>query len=377
MIDNKIWKGLIGRASKAGRFAETVLRARILCRIPALYETLEIHPTSCTAMITNRCDLKCIMCKQWRRPKSEETEMTAEGWKGIIDDLRMSGIRNIHFTGGEPLLRKDLSDIIAYASAAGFTVGLTTNGMNLDWETMRSLSDAGLRSIALSMDALDDEYSRIRGIPGSFDKVKTAAFLISEMRRSKGLDASINYTLMKDTMRGFCDLKEFADTLDLPVSICLLDKNSSIFNVEKNRTDFWVCGDDECAELDRILDFIRHEKIRAPGSLLLNFPMIDYIKDYFRNPRQVEIPCVISQDRIIIDPYGNLLGGCMSMGTYGNLSENSFRTLCENEKYKAAKKKMFYKVCAVCSCGYQFNIRCMPFLAVKDMAERVACLVKG
>ena len=65
------------------------------------------------------------------------------------------------------------------------------------------------------------------------------------------------------------------------------------------------------------------------------------------------------------------MGGCMAMGTFGNVRE---RTLCElrsEERYRTAKRNMFYKRCSGCSCGYLFNIRSLPGLLVRDKFERM------
>ena len=71
-----------------------------------------------------------MMCRQWRSPHDDE--LSTEEWKRLIDELKQKGIKNIHYTGGEPLLRRDLAELVRYAAERGFTVGLTTNGILLD-----------------------------------------------------------------------------------------------------------------------------------------------------------------------------------------------------------------------------------------------------
>lgn len=350
-------------------YIPTVFKAGLLRRAQFLYPLLKIEPSSSIIMITNRCNLRCMMCKQWRAPGGEE--LSTEDWKNIIKELKKNGIRNINFTGGEPLLRKDIAELIAYAVSNGFVVGLTTNGLLLDKKLMVSLIDAGLRSIALSIDALYNRYEQIRGQPGSFIQIEKAALLISQIRQKKRIDAYINFTLMNDTIKEFRMVKGFADSLGLPVAVCLLDKNSFIFNLEENKRNHWISERVAYGDLKELSDFLRAEKARKPSSLLLNFPMIDFISEYFKDPRQVSITCVSSQDRIIIDPGGNLLGGCFSMGIFGNIKDTPLRQLRKEKKYLCAKRNMFYKKCAGCSCGYQFNISCQPGLLIKDLFSRI------
>jgi len=320
-------------------------------------------------MLTNRCNLKCMMCKQWNEPVKEE--LSTADWKNIIDDQKKNGIKNVHLTGGEPLLRKDLKEIISYCSQNGFVVGLTTNGILIRKENLEDLVDVGLRSVAISIDAMGTEYDKMRGVKDAFERVKKAVSIISQVKKERKIDAYINFTLMKNNIREFVNVKRFADEAGLPVGICLLDKSSSIFDLKENKDIFWITEDKDFEDLTETLDFLKNEKVANPASLITNFPAIDFIAPYFKDPLQKQIPCVSSQDRVIIDPYGNLLGGCMAMGTFGNIKDKTFGELRKNSRYKKAKRNMFYKKCVGCSCGYLFNIRCLLHLAIKDLLSRI------
>jgi len=315
------------------------------------------------------------MCGQWR--ELPEDELSTENWKKIFEDLRKNGIENIHFTGGEPLMRPDLIELVSYCHKRGFVAGLTTNGTLLERDILERLIRAGLRSIAISVDALDDEYERIRGVSNSFVRLKDAVFFISEMKRREGLDAYINYTLMNHNIDEFKKVKELADAAGLPVGICLLDKSSSIFRLDDNKKKFWIDKAEDITRMESLLAFLKSELIKRPRSFILNYPAIDFIRDYFKDPHQAQIPCSISQDRIFIDPYGNLLGGCLSMGNFGNVKETPFRQLCKEPRYRLSKRNMFYKRCPGCSCGYLFNIRHMPGLVFGDLGERIKYLLRG
>lgn len=356
-------------------YVSTLIKTFLLYRAPFLYPALEIEPSSCNLLITNRCNSRCVMCRQWREPVEEG--LSSAEWKRIITDLKANGIRNIHFTGGEPLLRNDLRELVSYSSQNGFVVGLTTNGILLRKDILEGLIDAGLRSIAISMDAVGDAYERIRGFPNSFERIKEVLFITAQMKPKTKIDAYINFTLMKENIKELKNVKAFADAIDMPVAVCLLDKTSYLFDIEENKSKFWISEAESLEALREALDFLRREKVKKAGSLLINFPAIDFIKDYFKDPRQREIPCVSSQDRIIIDPHGNLLGGCMAMGTFGNLKDRAFSQLRKEKRYKMAKRDMFYKRCLGCSCGYLFNIRCYPPLIVNDLIKRMRYHILG
>ena len=350
-------------------YVPSLLKASILCKANFLYNFLEIKPNSCTIMITNRCNLRCVMCKQWRETPGQE--LSINNWKRIILDLKHNGIRSIHFSGGEPLLRKDLIELVRFSSQNGLVVGATSNGTLLTRVMLAELVDAGLRSIALSMDALGAKYEIIRGMPNAFAQLMAAVEAVSSMKKNKKIDAYINFTLMKDTMKDLKMVKTFADNACLPLAICLLDKNSFLFNLEKNADSLWIREKDDFLALQEALAFLAREKIKNPKSLIINFSAIDFVEPYFKNPRQAQVPCVSSQNRVIIDTFGGLLGGCMSMGRFGNINEKGFDELSASQEYRIAKKNMFYKKCHGCSCGYLFNLRLfLPSVFKNIVAKR-------
>ena len=357
-------------------FIPTFVKTGILSKVPALFAFVEIRPGSAILNVTGRCNSKCLMCKQWREPAA--VELSTEDWKKIILDLKKNGIKNVHFTGGEPLLRRDLPELVSFATGKGLNAGMTTNGLLMKEDVLEGLIAAKLRSIAVSMDALGGKYDKVRGVENSFDKVNEAVMLIAEAKKEKRIYAYLDFTLMNDTIAEFESVKALADEVDLPVAVCLLDKSSFIFNLEDNKKRFWITEDSDFKRLEDLIDVLKKEKTKKPASLLLNFPMFDFIRRYFRDPRQKQIPCVVSQDRVIVDSSGKFFGGCMSMGSFGNIKETPFGELKKDKKYRIAKKNMFYKKCDGCSCGYQFNIQHTPSLVARDMFERaIRCIKKN
>lgn len=360
---------MIKKIRKAAlNYIPVLSRAWLIYRAPFLFNMLEIQPSSAIVMITNRCNLRCVMCRQWRQPHGPE--LSTDEWKEAIRALGKNGIKNIHFTGGEPLLRTDLKELISFASSGGFVVGMTTNGSLLNRDLLEGLVDEGLRSVALSVDATGKEYDIVRGVSGSFEKVKAALEAISCVRKKRRLDAYVNFTLMKNNPEEMRRVKELSDAAGLPLHVCLLDKNSSIFNIAENEENFRMISDADKKPLDDALNFLKNEKMKNPGSLINNFPGIDFIREYFKDPRQKWIPCIVSQDRIFIDPSGNMSGGCLSMGKFNNIRGRGLEELKKDRRYRQAKRKMFYKNCPGCSCGYFFNISHFVPCVVRDVAAR-------
>jgi len=117
--------------------------------------------TNLRISLTSRCNLSCIYCHA-EGEKSPDAEMSTEEIIGIMDIAAKFGIRSIKFTGGEPLTRPDILEIIR-AVPGGIESSLTTNGILLA-EMADNLKKAGLRRVNVSLDSLNPEtYKRITG----------------------------------------------------------------------------------------------------------------------------------------------------------------------------------------------------------------------
>ncbi|HNQ49887.1 MAG TPA: radical SAM protein [Candidatus Omnitrophota bacterium] len=115
--------------------------------------------------ITGRCNLRCAMCSQWRTLREHnELEMSTEQWKRFIDEVADMRVRVLTITGGEPLLRDDLAEIVAHAKGRGIPVHLCTNGTLIDNRRAGLLAASGLDSVSISIDSSDPRvHNAIRG----------------------------------------------------------------------------------------------------------------------------------------------------------------------------------------------------------------------
>jgi radical SAM protein len=129
--------------------------------------------------ITRACDLTCLHCRAEAQPLADPDELsTAEGF-ALIDQVSRFGPTppRLVLTGGDPLKREDLFELIAYAGARGMGVSVAPSATPLlTAEALRRLKDAGVEAISLSLDAADAAtHDAIRGIPGTFARTCDAA----------------------------------------------------------------------------------------------------------------------------------------------------------------------------------------------------------
>ncbi|WP_418279983.1 TIGR04347 family pseudo-SAM/SPASM protein [Halorubrum sp. DTA98] len=155
---------------------------------------------------TKRCNLRCEHCYAAADAEGAPGELsTAEG-RALIDDLAEFDVPVLLFSGGEPLVREDLTELVSYAADRGLRPVLSTNGTLLTRDRARELQDAGLQYAGISVDGLSERNDRIRGEEGAFD----AAVRGIEACLDVGLKTGLRYTI---TEHNVVDLEGVVDLL--------------------------------------------------------------------------------------------------------------------------------------------------------------------
>ena len=119
--------------------------------------------------VGQRCNLKCIHCYSQSKDIIYPNELTTREAKAMLDDLADYGAPVILFSGGEPLMRPDLLELIGYAKEKGLRAVISTNGTLITREKANELKTFGLSYVGISLDGLKETNDRFRGISGAFD----------------------------------------------------------------------------------------------------------------------------------------------------------------------------------------------------------------
>jgi radical SAM protein with 4Fe4S-binding SPASM domain len=165
--------------------------------------------------LTERCNLRCRHCYQ----SGAVSEMSYQEICGAIDNVRsafkswvteydMQMSPSFHFTGGEPLLRKDLFEILGYVRDRGFSVSLMSNGTLIDSDMARRIREAGVSDVQISLDGLEVTHENLRG-KGSFSR--TLAGIRNLV--AQGVEANINLTVSRINMGETSELVHLAEEL--------------------------------------------------------------------------------------------------------------------------------------------------------------------
>ncbi len=120
--------------------------------------------------VTNLCNLECIYCSYSSTPGKDEPELARSRLLQVLDEAAALGTRVIHFSGGEPVIRPDMPEIIAHAAALGFKMRMHSNGALLSKARLQLLWDAGLRQVLISLDGFEADHEFHRAKPGLYPR---------------------------------------------------------------------------------------------------------------------------------------------------------------------------------------------------------------
>ncbi|MFB6300311.1 MAG: TIGR04347 family pseudo-SAM/SPASM protein [Halobacteriales archaeon] len=141
--------------------------------------------------VTRGCNLYCSHCYAAADTDPAPGELSTTEGKTLLDDLASYGVPVVLFSGGEPLVRDDLTELIAYAADRGIRPVLSTNGTLITRERAEQLKQAGLQYAGISVDGMPEHNDRFRGQEGAFD----AAVRGIEYCQDAGLKTGLRYTI--------------------------------------------------------------------------------------------------------------------------------------------------------------------------------------
>jgi len=158
--------------------------------------------------VTAKCNLKCLHCYATFK---DFNELSFDDCLLIVDKLSKFGVPLILFSGGEPLMRKDLIEIAEYAKKKGITCVLSTNGTLIDRDLAEDLKDV-FSYIGVSLDGTENVHDHFRGVKGSF-KLAVRGLLNA---RDSGVLTGIRFTITKYNSKELPKIVEIARSEEIP-----------------------------------------------------------------------------------------------------------------------------------------------------------------
>ncbi len=156
---------------------------------------------------TRKCNLKCIHCYTDSDNIDYSGELTTDEAKKMIKDLGDFKVPAILFSGGEPLIRKDLFELASFAMDNGVKPTLSTNGTLITPEKAKKLKDTGFTYVGISLDGIDETNDKFRGVKGAFKKAMDGFRNCVEVGQRVGLRLTL-------TKKNYQDLEKIFDFIE-------------------------------------------------------------------------------------------------------------------------------------------------------------------
>ena len=162
--------------------------------------------------VTRTCNLKCAHCYAHATTGITENELTTQEGHQIIDDLAKFRVPVLLFSGGEPLVRKDLPELAAHAVEKGMRAVISTNGTLIDRFTAQKLKKIGLSYVGISLDGLEPVNDHFRGVKGAF---KNAIKGIQNCQNA-GIKVGLRFTINKRNFQEIPGIFQLLEDLEIP-----------------------------------------------------------------------------------------------------------------------------------------------------------------
>ena len=250
------------------------------------------NPLALIAEITHRCPLHCVYCSNPLEMAAVSEELSTEEWADVFQQSGKLGMLHAHFTGGEPLARADLTELIASARAAGLYTNLITSGIGLSETRLQALVDVGLDHIQVSFqDSREDAANWIAGAKAHAHKIE-----LSRLIRRHKIAFTVNLVVHRQNIDHLEEIIAFIEQL-APERIEIAHTQYYGWAL-KNRGALLPTR----AQLERATEAVTAAEKRLAGRIRVDFVVPDY---YARFPKA----CMGGWGRrlMLINPAGKVL----------------------------------------------------------------------
>jgi pyrroloquinoline quinone biosynthesis protein E len=250
------------------------------------------NPLALIAELTHRCPLHCVYCSNPSELTNRAEELPTEIWSRVFHQAAQLGVLQADLTGGEPLARSDILELIRSARTAGLYVNLITSGMPLDEPRLAKLIEAGLDHFQLSFQGAREETAQeISGTKSHAQKLRVLEWL-----KKVRVAVTLNFVIHRRNIDQIEEMLQIAES-------------SSATRIEFANVQYygWAFANREKLlptreQLDRSLEVIKSAEARLRGKIRIESVVPDY---YAKYPK----PCMGGWGRklMLITPNGEAL----------------------------------------------------------------------
>jgi len=309
------------------------------------------------------CNLKCEMCNHWR--ETREPPLSFERLIEIQSELAGLGTKKIHLSGGEPMLRPQIPELVEHASSLGIKVTLTTNGTLIDKAKAKRLVESGLRGVNISIDSPNRRmHEKIRGVNGAFKATTNAVKLFKRYRHKGKIAIRINTVISRTNYRTLETLPDLACELGADgINLIPVDDHcGEVLSMRKRDIAFF-----NAQIAPKIADRATTLGLIVSGEDAFPFGQTETEVRFGRAGRYAfgyyeRHPCYAPWSHSLIDFNGNVYVCCMTrerISPLGNIRRQSFKEIWEGAAYRRIRLNMHPPALAACR-------RCDDFIEEND-----------
>lgn len=324
-------KNIIFTVVRNGCLVGDVLLARYFERPPRFLPVIVLF-------VTGQCNLRCRMCGVCDLEFGHEPnqELTTEQWKEVIYcAAKKLGTSLAAISGGEPLLREDLYELIRFATDCGISIHLCTNAVLLNRDNILRLKDSGVHTVAISLESPNaSTHDYLRGdntFPIVTEAIRELRSLAPEVR------IGINYLITRRNYKNMRNMVAFAESLGVqqikfaPIHTNLLHRNK----IRETYDDLLF----ETEDLDDLRHELRLLKEACKQSHLITTTdaFFNGIDRLYSNP--LSFRCFAGYAICAISPTGNV-APCCDKDSYFNVKENSLDCIWRDPEFHKLRKQV-------------------------------------
>jgi pyrroloquinoline quinone biosynthesis protein E len=230
-------------------------------------------PLALLCELTHRCPLRCAYCSNPLELERAANELTTAQWKDLLDQAARLGVLQVHFSGGEPTVRKDLCELVAHAASVGLYTNLITSGVLMTPQMAQDLAAAGLEHAQIGFPDIDEDGSTlITAFKGGLERKYAAA----EALRAVGIAITMNAVITRHNLDRLPQMFAVAQQIGA--------RRIEVANVQyygwglKNRASL-IPSSEQLAWMN---DCVEQARERLKGLLTIDYVIPDY---YAKRPK--------------------------------------------------------------------------------------------
>jgi MoaA/NifB/PqqE/SkfB family radical SAM enzyme len=286
-------------------------------------------------LITRKCNYKCLDCNVWK--EQDKNELSTEEIKRGMDILKEAGIVELVLSGGNPLLREDIGEIINYATER-FVTTVYDNG-SIATKKIDLLRKVDF--VAISIDSLDEKkHDYIKNVPGVW---KNAMETVETLQK-EGITVSISLTISQININEIVDITNYFTNNDIPVWYCLYSYDTTenpdqLFRIGNSNEEFIIKDKEAIVKLcDTLMEMKKTNK-----RILITNKILKTLRSLYAEEKRTW-DCKALQNFLVVDHLGRV-AGCHNhtfAGSIFDLPKN-----WKSEKYNTLREQ--YKTCTQCT----------------------------